>query len=683
MNFYSKLIKQLFSFRCALSKRLLLVSMFLFVFSSFSQNKLDTLAISNYENEFQTLLLSYEIKKARHFVEELLKRDNKNFNVLAYKLKSNLLNHLGKTDSAKQTALKALKINNDTLNKFYADLTFNIIQRDYNQNIGDSIVYKIRKIEHVYKSLNNYRGLCFVNYFLARYYLQEGGFYLAENAINKTFEYNKFLKSNYFEALNYDLLSRLQVVLGNYEKGRETTKKAATLFKDNNNTYNYVLSNANIAVINILKDENWHETRTVLNETLKFINENEIPDNLSIANIRGMNLSTLLNENKIPEAEIELEKINYEYEKTKSPKLKFFVILAELELLSKKNNIIQFEAKRKEINITKTTPELKSQFLKLFYEFDLKNKNYKKAFNNLENYWKLKDSLTNSILLKNIMYNETKYETEKKENENLQLKADNAEQAIKVEKANANMWLLIVGLLAAIISAFFIWRRYRIEAKAKKVISYQKDEIEQQKNKVELLQKELHHRIKNNLSFIDLFINLAKGRFTDQAYQNKLNELQNRMRSMFEVHKQLFQKEDVTAVKAKTYIDTLVSNVQTAFANPNIAIANTTTTEQTLMADISFPVGLIVNEFVTNAYKYAFNPEQKGSIVIVLDENANTYSLSLKDNGKGLPADFDINNLDSFGLETIQLLTKEYKGTFSINGTNGVSVLITLPKTAA
>ena len=298
-------------------------------------------------------------------------------------------------------------------------------------------------------------------------------------------------------------------------------------------------------------------------------------------------------------------------------------------------------------------------------------------------YLKLNNSLNEKIQNNLTTDFQVKYKTEKKEKENLQLKADNVEQELLTQKANTRNWLLAFGLLALGISIFFIWRRYKYEAKAKQIISEQKDEIEQQKNLVEILQKDLHHRMKNNLSFIDLFINLAKGRFPDQIYQTNLNELQNRMHSMFDVHKQLFKKDDITSVKAKNYIDTLVDNVQKAYAKGNITIANQTDNNETILANTSFPIGLIVNEFVTNSYKYAFDDNTKGVIDIDLTSDDNQYSLSLKDNGKGLPKGFNIDDLDSFGIETIQLLTKEYGGTFDINGTDGVAMNITLPKTTA
>jgi two-component sensor histidine kinase len=216
---------------------------------------------------------------------------------------------------------------------------------------------------------------------------------------------------------------------------------------------------------------------------------------------------------------------------------------------------------------------------------------------------------------------------------------------------------------------FFVYRRNQ----------KQKKEIEKQKNLVEELQRELHHRLKNNLSFIDFFITLAKSKFPDPSYREKLNELQNRINSMFEVHKQLFKKEDVTSVNAKTYISALVENIKIAYDRPNISLEENIENIN-LRADISFPIGLIINEFVTNSYKYAFPNNERGVISISLKVDRENYQLNLMDNGKGLPVGFDIDKLDSFGMETIKLLTVEYKGTFKFSGSDGTRMDITFPK---
>jgi two-component sensor histidine kinase len=269
-------------------------------------------------------------------------------------------------------------------------------------------------------------------------------------------------------------------------------------------------------------------------------------------------------------------------------------------------------------------------------------------------------------------YISTKFLTEEKDKENLTLKQEKAAQTLLTEKERTQKLAIGVGFVVSIIGLAFFFIAYNKNKK-------QKEEIEKQKVLVEDLQRELHHRLKNNLSFIDFFITLAKGKFPDPAYREKLDELQNRINSMFEVHKQLFKKEDVTSVNAQIYIRTLMENVQKAYDRPNIMLSQNVE-DISLRADISFPIGLIINEFVTNSYKYAFPNNERGVISISLKVDRENYQLNLADNGKGLPVGFDIDKLDSFGMETIKLLTVEYKGTFKFSGSDGTRMDITFPK---
>lgn len=286
-------------------------------------------------------------------------------------------------------------------------------------------------------------------------------------------------------------------------------------------------------------------------------------------------------------------------------------------------------------------------------------------------YFLLNDSLNRAREKLRNEYISTKFLTEEKDRENLTLKQEKAEQALLTEKEKTQKWSIGAVLVVSLAGLAFFFIAYNKNKK-------QKEEIEKQKNLVEDLQRELHHRLKNNLSFIDFFITLAKGKFPDPFYREKLDELQNRINSMFEVHKQLFKKEDVTSVNAKTYISALLENVEKAYDRPNIALEEDVENTN-LPADISFPIGLIINEFVTNSYKYAFPTTENGIISISLKKHNGKYALILADNGKGLPVDFDIDKLESFGMETIKLLTVEYKGTFKIDGSDGLRMNITFP----
>ncbi len=211
------------------------------------------------------------------------------------------------------------------------------------------------------------------------------------------------------------------------------------------------------------------------------------------------------------------------------------------------------------------------------------------------------------------------------------------------------------------------------------LIYYFFKKIKRQKIRIESLQKELHHRVKNNLSIIDAFIEVTKEEFEDDKFTNKLTELQNRIDSINEVHQQLYLKEDVTNLNLKKYINTLSNNVSSSFSNHTITINSSLNDDIKVKTDQSFNIGLIINEFLTNSFKYAFD-DNKGVVQIEFKEGTNDYHLKLSDNGKGLPENFDINETDSFGLRIIQLLSKQLNGNFELKNNNGVILNITFPK---
>ncbi len=318
----------------------------------------------------------------------------------------------------------------------------------------------------------------------------------------------------------------------------------------------------------------------------------------------------------------------------------------------------------------------KVYLLDALYRAHNSNGDYKNSLVFLEKLKSHNDSVNEQKLTNKVLSIETKYQTEKKEKENLDLIAEKAAQETLITQQSKRTWQLSVALVIALLGLGIIYYYFRRNQK-------QKNEIETQKNKIENLQKELHHRLKNNLAFIDMFISLAKGKFTDIGYQEKLTELQNRISSMFEVHEQLFQKKNITSINPNTYISKLANNVKKAYDKPNIKIVQNINTTEEFDSQTSFPMGIIINEFVTNSYKYAFNKDQQGEIKIALDDTDDDFQLTLSDNGKGLPQGFNLDSIETFGLDSIKLLTQEYKGTFSLDGNDGVVLKITLPKQAA
>lgn len=313
-----------------------------------------------------------------------------------------------------------------------------------------------------------------------------------------------------------------------------------------------------------------------------------------------------------------------------------------------------------------------NEHLSLIYEHKGEDK---KALKYLKRYIEINEKLLKDQRDSNIADLETKYQTQKKEKELAQQKIATQEQELLTQKANTRNLFLAIGLLALGICAFFVWRRYKSEARAKQIISKQKRQIEK-------LQKEFHHRLKNDFRSINSYIGLVQRQFSDATFRERLNELRNRVTSMFKVHEILLQEDDITQVKAHPYLLELTQNVEDKYSNENIKVICNVDKTETIMADKAIPFGIVLNEFVTNSYKYAFD-EQGGEINIDFNSDTDNHYLTLKDNGKGLPNDFNIENLSSLGMSIIPMFANLHDGSYQLDGTNGVSLTLILPKRVA
>ncbi len=317
-------------------------------------------------------------------------------------------------------------------------------------------------------------------------------------------------------------------------------------------------------------------------------------------------------------------------------------------------------------------PKIKNNLFNKIDEYELiseayaqKNK-FKEGYTYLRKYIDLSFEKTKKIKDSKLSELETQYQTEKKEKENLQLREEKAQQELLLQKENQQKWILLVTLLAMILALGVFAFYYKRNKKQKELI--------------ERLQRELHHRIKNNLAVIDSLVEDIKQNMDKENVNQRLTDLQNRIISINEIHSQLYRNKDITNLSLQKYVQVLATNIANSFANPNIEVQQEIPINLQVETEKLFPVGLIINEFITNSYKYAFEPQQPGVIKISVKETAKEYKLHLADNGKGLPKNFNIAELTSFGMEVIQLLSKQLQGTFELNGTNGVQININFPK---
>ena len=192
----------------------------------------------------------------------------------------------------------------------------------------------------------------------------------------------------------------------------------------------------------------------------------------------------------------------------------------------------------------------------------------------------------------------------------------------------------------------------------------------------EVLLKEVHHRVKNNLQVISSILNLQSSYVKDQMTLDILRESQNRIKTMSFVHESLYRSDDFSYVNFSNYINSLSSNlVQTYIikhANINLELD---LGDVNLSLDQAIPCGLIINELVSNSIKYAFPLNRKGKIRIELTKKMNKMYLKVEDNGIGLPDNLDVENTDTLGLQLVYILISQLDGDIKVINKKGTRFL--------
>ncbi len=192
----------------------------------------------------------------------------------------------------------------------------------------------------------------------------------------------------------------------------------------------------------------------------------------------------------------------------------------------------------------------------------------------------------------------------------------------------------------------------------------------------ELILKEVHHRIKNNMSNIYGLIVLQAESLTDPEGKKALDDTANRVLAMMALYEELFISGNYSGVSTKNYLPLLVEKIISIFSNRSIVKLNITIDECNIDPKKLSSLGLILNELLTNIMKYAFTGRNSGIINVVLENNSNKILLTIQDNGNGLPKETDFKNSTGFGLTLVEMLTKQLDGTISFDGSNGTKIVL-------
>jgi len=244
--------------------------------------------------------------------------------------------------------------------------------------------------------------------------------------------------------------------------------------------------------------------------------------------------------------------------------------------------------------------------------------------------------------------------------------------------------LLGAGGIAALLIAGFIYYNLRKTAMLNKTISSQRDALARQSEKLSVMMKELHHRVKNNLQIVSSLLNLQSMRLVDEGAISAVQESKQRVQAMSLIHQRLYKTDDITRINMKEYIKELADFLATSYGfwEDNFTL-DLDVAEDWLDIDKALPLGLILNELLTNAFKYAFTGVEHPGLHIAFKQTDGNFTLVVKDNGKGIqPGVWNDRSNTSFGRQLVKALCSQLRAKEDLEVMNGTSFTYTIPAAA-
>jgi two-component system, sensor histidine kinase PdtaS len=305
--------------------------------------------------------------------------------------------------------------------------------------------------------------------------------------------------------------------------------------------------------------------------------------------------------------------------------------------------------------------------------------NYKQAYLHFKSFHNLQDTLFNQQ--KDVTINDllVKYESDKKDADIVLLNAENKLKNSQIKQSNNIKWALGLGLILVSLLAFLAWRLKNIKSKTNIELAKKNQLISTALAEKNILLREIHHRVKNNLQVISSLLKLQSQYIEDEGAIMAIAEGRNRVHSMALLHQNLYKEDNLTGVNMKEYFTNLIEGLFDAYnINTNDVILQTEIEDLTLDIDTVIPLGLITNELVSNALKHAFKGNDNSLLAVKLWENAGRLKLQVKDNGKGYNPEMVAINKKSFGQKLIKSLSDKLEAEITIKAEVGTDIILSI-----
>ncbi|OCX52114.1 hypothetical protein BEL04_11500 [Mucilaginibacter sp. PPCGB 2223] len=312
-----------------------------------------------------------------------------------------------------------------------------------------------------------------------------------------------------------------------------------------------------------------------------------------------------------------------------------------------------------------------------YYKIDSAKGNFVSALEHFRKFKQKNDSAFGVAKSKEIAEVEARYETSKKEAAITSLQKDRQLLTKQVTQATYIRNLTIGGVVLLIAFIAVLYNSYRFKQRKNDKLN----ELLQEKDNLlvekEWLLREIHHRVKNNLQIVIGLLQRQLSYTDNHVALSAIQNSENRMHSIALIHQKLYQSDILDLIGMPEYVNDLVQHLKDSFDLGSRINFEKHVDEVSLDVSQAVPLGLILNEAITNAIKYAYPEQQPGTILIYLTmKSPEEVTLLIKDNGIGLPKGFNLEKIDSMGMNLMRGLSKQLCGSFDIASDNGVSIAI-------
>ncbi|PIB35053.1 hypothetical protein BFP72_06410 [Reichenbachiella sp. 5M10] len=299
------------------------------------------------------------------------------------------------------------------------------------------------------------------------------------------------------------------------------------------------------------------------------------------------------------------------------------------------------------------------------------------ALHYLEITFKLNSELFNEEMTEQLTTLELNYAFEQ-ERDSLEFQKQSELLSVnaQLDQQRLMKYVTIAGFMIALIFVFVIYRYYRLSQKAKSILEKKNKTISEALDEREVLLREIHHRVKNNLQVVSSLLNIQSKYLNDELAKKAVLEGRNRVQSMALVHEKLYQSENMSQVNVKEYLQELANAL---FQSYDVSEDRVRLSSQIEVVDLSIDttiqIGLIINELVSNALKYAFPDTKQGVVSLSLRKVEGIHELEVSDDGVGIASPDDL--LKSYGYRIVRSISRGLGGTITMQHDQGTFFRLT------